>query len=74
MNLLTFGMILSGVLLNAGAQLLLKAGTRSLGVIGRRPHGLAQHYDGRRFPALNPCGARMLRPERRNLDYSAIKS
>jgi len=34
MNLVTFGMILTGVLLNAGAQLLLKAGTRSLGVIG----------------------------------------
>ena len=40
MNLLTFGMILSGVLLNAGAQLLLKAGTRSLGVIGADPMGL----------------------------------
>jgi multidrug transporter EmrE-like cation transporter len=40
MNLLTFGMILSGVLLNAGAQLLLKAGTRSLGVIGAEPTGL----------------------------------
>lgn len=34
MNLTTFSMILSGVLLNAGAQLLLKAGTRVLGVIG----------------------------------------
>src|SRR5882724_7964093 len=34
MNLTTFAMILSGVLLNAGAQLLLKAGTRSVGVIG----------------------------------------
>jgi multidrug transporter EmrE-like cation transporter len=34
MNLSSFSMILAGVLLNAGAQLLLKAGTRSLGVIG----------------------------------------
>lgn len=34
MNLSTFSMILTGVLLNAGAQLLLKAGTRTLGVIG----------------------------------------
>ena len=34
MNLNTFSMILTGVLLNAGAQLLLKAGTRTLGVIG----------------------------------------
>ena len=34
MNLITFGMILAGVLLNAGAQLLLKAGTRAIGVIG----------------------------------------
>lgn len=34
MNLSTFAMILAGVLLNAGAQLLLKAGTRSTGVIG----------------------------------------
>lgn len=34
MNLTTFGMILAGVLLNAGAQLLLKAGTRAIGVIG----------------------------------------
>jgi multidrug transporter EmrE-like cation transporter len=34
MNISTFSMILTGVLLNAGAQLLLKAGTRTLGVIG----------------------------------------
>ena len=34
MNVATFGMILTGVLLNAGAQLLLKAGTRAVGVIG----------------------------------------
>jgi multidrug transporter EmrE-like cation transporter len=34
MNLASFSMILTGVLLNAGAQLLLKAGTRTLGVIG----------------------------------------
>lgn len=33
MTLTTFSMILSGVLLNAGAQLLLKAGTRAIGVI-----------------------------------------
>ena len=33
MNIATFGMILAGVLLNAGAQLLLKAGTRVVGVI-----------------------------------------
>ena len=34
MNLSTFSIILAGVLLNAGAQLLLKAGARTLGVIG----------------------------------------
>jgi multidrug transporter EmrE-like cation transporter len=34
MNLQTFGFILAGVLLNAGAQLLLKAGVRPLGPIG----------------------------------------
>lgn len=34
MNAVTFSMILSGVLLNAGAQLLLKAGTRAIGPIG----------------------------------------
>jgi multidrug transporter EmrE-like cation transporter len=33
MNLATFSLIVSGVLLNAAAQLLLKAGTRALGVI-----------------------------------------
>lgn len=33
MTLLNFFLILSGVLLNAGAQLLLKAGTNSLGVL-----------------------------------------
>ena len=33
MTLATFSMILAGVLLNAGAQLLLKAGTRETGVI-----------------------------------------
>ena len=42
MNLATFGMILAGVLLNAGAQLLLKAGTRVLGVIGAGESGLLQ--------------------------------
>jgi len=31
MNLLSFGLILLGVLLNAGAQLLLKAGTNAVG-------------------------------------------
>jgi multidrug transporter EmrE-like cation transporter len=31
MNLLSFGLILLGVLLNAGAQLLLKAGTNTVG-------------------------------------------
>ena len=31
MNVLSFGLILTGVLLNAGAQLLLKAGTNSVG-------------------------------------------
>ena len=31
MNVLSFGFILTGVLLNAGAQLLLKAGTNSVG-------------------------------------------
>lgn len=33
MNLTTFGIVLAGVLLNAGAQLLLKAGTKALGVL-----------------------------------------
>lgn len=33
MNLFSFGLILTGVLLNAAAQLLLKAGTNQLGVI-----------------------------------------
>lgn len=33
MNLSTFLLILTGVLFNAGAQLLLKAGTRAIGVI-----------------------------------------
>lgn len=33
-------MILSGVLLNAGAQLMLKAGTRVIGVIGATETGL----------------------------------
>ncbi len=40
MNLVTFSMILSGVLLNAGAQLMLKAGTRVIGVIGATETGL----------------------------------
>lgn len=31
MNLLSFGLVLTGVLLNAAAQLLLKAGTNSIG-------------------------------------------
>ena len=34
MNLISFSLILTGVLLNAAAQLLLKAGTNVLGVIG----------------------------------------
>ena len=33
MNLISFLLILSGVVLNAGAQLLLKAGTNSLGIL-----------------------------------------
>ncbi len=33
MNLSTFGLILTGVLLNAGAQLLLKAGVQPLGAL-----------------------------------------
>ena len=33
MNLLTFALILTGVILNACAQLLLKAGTNALGTI-----------------------------------------
>jgi multidrug transporter EmrE-like cation transporter len=40
MNLTSFSMIVAGVLLNAGAQLLLKAGTRSLGVIGSGDAGI----------------------------------
>lgn len=34
MNLVSFGLILAGVLLNAVAQLLLKAGTNAIGVLG----------------------------------------
>jgi multidrug transporter EmrE-like cation transporter len=34
MNALTFGMVLTGVLLNAGAQLLLKAGTNAFPALG----------------------------------------
>jgi multidrug transporter EmrE-like cation transporter len=34
MNLLSFSLVLAGVLLNAAAQLLLKAGTNSIGVFG----------------------------------------
>ena len=33
MNLFSFSLVLTGVLLNAAAQLLLKAGTNQLGVI-----------------------------------------
>jgi multidrug transporter EmrE-like cation transporter len=36
-TLTTFGLILAAVLLNAGAQLLLKAGTLRLGVLGAEP-------------------------------------
>ena len=49
MNLATFGVILAGVLLNAGAQLLLKAGTRSLGVIGAGSAGLLDTMQGVAF-------------------------
>jgi len=34
MNLLSFSLVLAGVLLNAAAQLLLKAGTNSIGAFG----------------------------------------
>jgi multidrug transporter EmrE-like cation transporter len=34
MNAITFGMVLTGVLLNAGAQLLLKAGTNAFPALG----------------------------------------
>ena len=34
MNFLSFSLVLTGVLLNAAAQLLLKAGTNSIGVFG----------------------------------------
>lgn len=40
MNLNSFLLILTGVLLNAGAQLLLKAGTNSLGHLTLRWHNL----------------------------------
>ncbi|HEV8519327.1 MAG TPA: 4-amino-4-deoxy-L-arabinose transferase, partial [Burkholderiales bacterium] len=32
MNVVSFSLVMAGVLLNAGAQLLLKAGTNSIGV------------------------------------------
>jgi multidrug transporter EmrE-like cation transporter len=37
MNVMTFSLILTGVLLNAAAQLMLKAGTNAIGVIGMVP-------------------------------------
>lgn len=40
MSLSTFSLVLVGVLLNAGAQLLLKAGTRVLGVLALDPASL----------------------------------
>jgi multidrug transporter EmrE-like cation transporter len=40
MNLSTFALILTGVLLNAGAQLLLKAGVQPLGVLSVGLHNL----------------------------------
>lgn len=42
MNAMTFSIVLSGVLLNAGAQLLLKAGTNVIGVIGPVSGGMAE--------------------------------
>ncbi|HEY9532543.1 MAG TPA: SMR family transporter [Burkholderiales bacterium] len=42
MNAMTFSIVLSGVLLNAGAQLLLKAGTNVIGVIGPVSGGIAE--------------------------------
>jgi multidrug transporter EmrE-like cation transporter len=41
MNLASFGLVLIGVLLNAGAQLLIKAGTNSLGTLAS-PDGPVQ--------------------------------
>ncbi len=37
-----FGFLMTGVLMNAGAQLLLKAGTNSLGVLTLTRHGWAE--------------------------------
>ena len=56
MNLPTFGMILGGVLLNAGAQLLLKGGTRSLGIIGAGDMGLLSTTVGVAFQPLILAG------------------
>lgn len=41
MNLTSFALILSGVLLNAAAQLLLKAGANRVGPLELQPHALA---------------------------------
>lgn len=49
MNFATFGVILVGVFLNAGAQLLLKAGTRSLGLIGAGSASLLDTVQGVAF-------------------------
>lgn len=54
MKLSTFAMILAGVLLNAGAQLLLKAGTRSTGVIGASDDGVAAWLQTALSVALQP--------------------
>lgn len=42
MTLTTFAFILAGVILNAGAQLLLKAGTNAIGVISLSPETLRE--------------------------------
>ena len=54
----TFLILLAGVLLNAGAQLLLKAGVRPLGAIGETPGtllpALVSAFTGNRYPTAPP--------------------
>ena len=72
MNLQTFSIIFAGVLLNSAAQLMLKAGARTLGSGG---HGQRQFADGRRMErrhaALDRARAGLLLRERGTVDRGA---
>jgi len=62
MNPQTFAILLAGVLLNAGAQLLLKAGVRPLGAIGSEPGTLVSGLFGAlmRGPVIAGLGCYVL--------------